>query len=95
MDSKVAKKTSLLADEVLDGLSALIYCGPLDDATLNELNGSNGRLIDEDPAPGVSRVAMPRPPCLTMQDLYDMMGNMKIHQGVLERIPVGSHTILI
>ncbi|GKC52170.1 hypothetical protein Tco_1074915 [Tanacetum coccineum] len=54
---------------------------PLDATTLSELIGSNGRLVDEDPAPGVPRVAMPRPPRPTM------MGNMEIHQGVLERMP--------
>nr|GEW07854.1 hypothetical protein [Tanacetum cinerariifolium] len=65
--------------------------------TLRDLIGSNGRLIAEDPAPGVSQVAMPRPPCLTMQDLYDRMGNMKIHQGSLcatrvEKENENSHT---
>ncbi|GJW44370.1 hypothetical protein Tco_0073169 [Tanacetum coccineum] len=34
----------------------------LDDTTLRELIGSNGRLIAKDPAPGVPRFAMPRPP---------------------------------
>ncbi|GKE69910.1 hypothetical protein Tco_1527982 [Tanacetum coccineum] len=80
----MAKKISLLADEVLDGLSVLIYCRPLDATTLSELIGSNKRLIAEDLAPGVLRVAMTRPPRPTMQDLYDMMGNMEIRQGVLE-----------
>nr|GEX62647.1 hypothetical protein [Tanacetum cinerariifolium] len=84
--NRMAKKTSSLADEVLDGLSALIYCRPLDDTALNELIGSNRRLIDEEPTLGVPRFAMPRPSLSTMQDLYDRMGNMEIHQGVLERM---------
>nr|GEV15616.1 hypothetical protein [Tanacetum cinerariifolium] len=58
----------------------------LDATTLRELIGSNGRLIALDTVPGVSRVAMPRPPRLTMQDLYDRMGNMESHQGVLEKM---------
>ncbi|GKB29682.1 hypothetical protein Tco_0869083 [Tanacetum coccineum] len=77
---------SLLTDEVLDGLSAPIYCRSLDATTLRELIGSNGRLIAEDPAPGVPRVAMPRPPRQTMQDLYVTIGSMEIRQGVLERM---------
>ncbi|GJW81482.1 hypothetical protein Tco_0145457 [Tanacetum coccineum] len=82
----IARRMSLLTDEVLDWLSALIYYRALDATTLRELIESNGRLIVEDPAPGVLRVAMPRPPRPTMQDLYDRMGNMKIRQGVLERM---------
>ncbi|GKD30317.1 hypothetical protein Tco_1241095, partial [Tanacetum coccineum] len=67
----LAKKIGVLTDEVLNGLSAPIYCRPLDATILRELIGSNERLITEDPAPGVSRVAMPRPPRPTIQDLYD------------------------
>nr|GEZ06182.1 hypothetical protein [Tanacetum cinerariifolium] len=63
-----------------------IYYRALIATTLRDLIGSNRRLIAEDPAAGVSQVAMPRPPCPTMQDLYDRMGNMKIHQGQLERM---------
>nr|GEW05034.1 hypothetical protein [Tanacetum cinerariifolium] len=59
---------------------------PLDSTTLRELIDSNERLIAEDPAPGGSRVAMPRPPRLTINDLYDRMGRMKICQGQLERM---------
>ncbi|GJR23777.1 hypothetical protein Tco_0972304 [Tanacetum coccineum] len=54
--------------------------------TLRVLIGSNGRLIVEDPAPGVLRVAMPRGPRPSIQDLYDQMGNMKIRQGVIEKM---------
>ncbi|GKF67750.1 hypothetical protein Tco_0197429, partial [Tanacetum coccineum] len=50
----------------------------LDATTLRELIGSNGRLIAEDPAPGVSRFVMPRPLRPTMQDLYERMGIMEI-----------------
>nr|GEX75060.1 hypothetical protein [Tanacetum cinerariifolium] len=82
----MARKTRLLTDEVLDGLSAPIYYRFLDATTLRELIGSNGRLIASDTVPGVSRVVMPRPPRLTMQDLYDRMGNMESHQSVLEKM---------
>ncbi|GKD57811.1 hypothetical protein Tco_1291198 [Tanacetum coccineum] len=57
----LAKKIGVLNDQVLNGLSAPIYCRALDATTLRELNGSNRRLIIEDPAPGVPRVAIPRP----------------------------------
>ncbi|GJY53691.1 hypothetical protein Tco_0445355 [Tanacetum coccineum] len=84
--NRMARKMILLTDEVLDGLSALIYCRSLDATTLRELIGSNGRLITEDPALGVPRVAMPTPPSPTMQDLYDRMGRMEIRQATLERM---------
>ncbi|GKD30318.1 hypothetical protein Tco_1241096 [Tanacetum coccineum] len=46
-----------------------------------ELIGSNERLITEDPAPGVSRVAMPRPPRPTIQDLYDRIVAWRYARG--------------
>ncbi|GKD79816.1 hypothetical protein Tco_1342437 [Tanacetum coccineum] len=58
----------------------------IDATTLRELIGSNRRLLAEDPAPGVPRVAMPRDPRPSMQYLYDRMGSMVIRQGVLERM---------
>ncbi|GJV23083.1 hypothetical protein Tco_1375778, partial [Tanacetum coccineum] len=74
----IAKRMGLLIDEVLNSLSAPIYCRALDAITLRELIGHDGRLIVEDPAPGVPRVAIPRGPRPSMQDLYDRMGNMEI-----------------
>nr|GEU61256.1 hypothetical protein [Tanacetum cinerariifolium] len=60
--------------------------GALDATTLRELIDSNGRWIAEDPAPRVPGVSMHRGPRPSMQDLYDRMGNMEIHQGTLERM---------
>ncbi|GKD23829.1 hypothetical protein Tco_1225532 [Tanacetum coccineum] len=74
----IAKRMGLLIDEVLNSLSAPIYCRALDAITLRELIGHDERLIVEDPAPGVPRVSIPRGPRPSMQDLYDMMGNMEI-----------------
>ncbi|GJR45380.1 hypothetical protein Tco_1313483 [Tanacetum coccineum] len=81
---RIAKRSGLLTDEVLDGLSDLVFWRALDAIIIRELIGSNGRLIAKDPAAGVLRVAMPRPPRPSMQDLYDRMGNMEIRKGVLE-----------
>ncbi|GJT27924.1 hypothetical protein Tco_0908199 [Tanacetum coccineum] len=53
--TKLAKRLGVLTDEVLDGLSAPIYYRQLDDITLKELIGSNGRLIPDDPQLGVPR----------------------------------------
>ncbi|GJU55716.1 hypothetical protein Tco_1229430 [Tanacetum coccineum] len=50
----------------------------LDTTTRRELIDSEGRLVLEDPQPGVSRVGIPRPPRASMQDLYDRMGHMEI-----------------
>ncbi|GJU34322.1 hypothetical protein Tco_1182676 [Tanacetum coccineum] len=81
--TKLAKKMQVLTDVVLDGPSALIYCRPLDATTLRELIGPYGRLIAEDLTPSVPRVAMPRPPRPTLQDLYDKMGH-----GDSTRVPL-------
>ncbi|GJY80926.1 hypothetical protein Tco_0493677 [Tanacetum coccineum] len=83
---KIAKRKNLLSEEVLNSLSALIYCRALDTTTLRELIDSEGRLIPEAPKPGVPRVVIPRPPRASMQDLYERMGSMKIRQGEIERI---------
>ncbi|GKE09627.1 hypothetical protein Tco_1413178 [Tanacetum coccineum] len=82
--TKLARKTRVLTDDVIRSLSALIYCRDLDTATLRELIDSEGRLILEDPQPGVPRVGIPRPPRASMQDLYDRMGHMEIRQETIE-----------
>nr|GEZ73087.1 hypothetical chloroplast RF1, plastidic [Tanacetum cinerariifolium] len=49
--TKIAKRKNLLSKEVLNSLSALIYCKALDTITLRELIDSNGRLIPKAPEP--------------------------------------------
>ncbi|GJY26131.1 hypothetical protein Tco_0400857, partial [Tanacetum coccineum] len=83
---KITKRKNLLSKEVLNSLSALIYYRDLDTTTLREFIDSKGRLIPEVPEPGVPRVAIPRPPRASMQDLYDRMGSMEICQGPIERM---------
>ncbi|GJT19118.1 hypothetical protein Tco_0877824 [Tanacetum coccineum] len=78
-------KAGVLSD-VLRSLSTLIYCRDLDTTTLRELIDSEGRLIPEDPQPGVPRVAIFRPPRASMHDLYDRMGSMDIRQEAIERM---------
>nr|GFD39888.1 hypothetical protein [Tanacetum cinerariifolium] len=84
--TKIAKKKNLLSEEVLNSLSTPMYCRDLDTTTLRELIDSGGRLIYRDPEVDVPRVAIPRPPKASMQDLYYMMGSMEIRQGAIERI---------
>ncbi|GKB90251.1 hypothetical protein Tco_0962523 [Tanacetum coccineum] len=84
--TKIARKARVLNDVVLRSLSALIYYRYLDTTTLRELIYSKGRLIPEDPQPGVPRVGIPRPPRALMQDLYERMGNIEIRQGAIERM---------
>nr|GEW03386.1 hypothetical protein [Tanacetum cinerariifolium] len=74
------------ADDMIRSLSALIYCRDLDTTTLRDLIDSDGRLIPKDPQPGVPRVGIPIPPRASMQELYDRMGRMEIHQEALERM---------
>ncbi|GJW45542.1 hypothetical protein Tco_0077188 [Tanacetum coccineum] len=84
--TKIARKSRVLSDVMLRRLSALIYCRDLDMTTLRELINSNGRLIPEDPQPGVPRVGIPRPPRASMQDLYDRMASMEIRQEAIKRM---------
>ncbi|GJS12084.1 hypothetical protein Tco_0368880 [Tanacetum coccineum] len=84
--TQIARKARVLSDVVIRSLSAPIYCRDLDTITLRELIDSKGRLIPEDPQPGVPRVAIPRPPRASMQDLYDRMGSMEIRQEAIERM---------
>ncbi|GJS83038.1 hypothetical protein Tco_0749579 [Tanacetum coccineum] len=84
--TKIARRANLLTDEVLNGLSAPVYCRSLDTTTLRKLIDSNGRLVAEVPAPGNSRFVVPRPPHHSIFDLYDRMGRMEIRQGDKERM---------
>nr|GFC42622.1 hypothetical protein [Tanacetum cinerariifolium] len=53
---------------------------------IRDLINSEGKLIPEDMQPGVPRVGIPRLPRASMQNLYDMMGRMKIRQEAIERM---------
>nr|GFA57236.1 hypothetical protein [Tanacetum cinerariifolium] len=67
-------------------LSALIYCRYLDTTTLRDLINYEGKLIHEDPQPGVLRVGVPRPLRASMQDLCDRICRMEIRQEAIEQI---------
>nr|GFA57417.1 hypothetical protein [Tanacetum cinerariifolium] len=56
----------VLIEDVVRSLSALTYCRDLDTTTLRDLTDSDGKLILEDPQPGVPRVGIPRPPRASM-----------------------------
>ncbi|GJR18212.1 pescadillo-like protein [Tanacetum coccineum] len=84
--SKLARKCRVLIEDVMRSLSALIYCKDLDTTTLRDLIDSDGKLIHEDPQPGVPRVDFTRPPRASMQDLYDRIGRMEILQDAIERM---------
>nr|GEV43856.1 RNA-directed DNA polymerase [Tanacetum cinerariifolium] len=71
---KIQKHDLWLLNDVLRSLSDLIYCRDLDTTTLRDFIDSDGKLIPEDPQPGVPRVGIPRPPRASMHDLYDMIG---------------------
>ncbi|GJV14121.1 hypothetical protein Tco_1359444 [Tanacetum coccineum] len=85
-NSKLARKYKVLIEDVGRSLSAPIYCWDLDTTTLRDLIDSDGKLILEDPQLGVPRVGIPRPPRASMQDLYDRMGRMEIHQEPIEQM---------
>ncbi|GJV58253.1 hypothetical protein Tco_1459258 [Tanacetum coccineum] len=73
---KIARKCRVLTEDVVRSLSDPIYCRDLETTPLRDLIDSEGKLILEDPQPGVPRVGIPRPPGASMQDLYDRMGRM-------------------
>nr|GEU87819.1 hypothetical protein [Tanacetum cinerariifolium] len=68
-------------EDVVRSLSALIYCRDLDTTTLRGLIDYGGKLILEDLQLGV-----PIPPRASMQDLYDRMGRMEIHQEAIKHM---------
>ncbi|GKB88947.1 hypothetical protein Tco_0961219 [Tanacetum coccineum] len=90
--TKIARLVNLLTHEVLNSLSALVYCRPLDTTTFREQVDSNGRLIAEEPAPGDPRVVVPRPLHHSIYDLYDRMGRMDIRQGHYDVPLQGAYT---
>ncbi|GJV44170.1 hypothetical protein Tco_1428706 [Tanacetum coccineum] len=73
---KIARKCRVLTEDVVRSLSDPIYCRDLETTPLRDLIDSEGKLILEDPQPGVPRVGIPRPSGASMQDLYDRMGRM-------------------
>ncbi|GJV87603.1 hypothetical protein Tco_1531541 [Tanacetum coccineum] len=79
-------QNGVLTEDVVRSLSAQIYCRDLDTITFRYLIDSKGKLIPDDPQLGVPRVGIPRPPRASMQDLYDRMGRMEIHQDAIERM---------
>ncbi|GJY30259.1 hypothetical protein Tco_0413754 [Tanacetum coccineum] len=84
--TKLAIELRVLTDEVIMNLSTLTYCRDLDTTTLRELIDSKGRMIPENPQPGVLRVGIPRPLRASMHDLYNMMGSIEIRQQAIERM---------
>ncbi|GJU89117.1 hypothetical protein Tco_1301540 [Tanacetum coccineum] len=62
------------AEDVVRSLSAPIYYRDLDTITLRDLIDSGGKLILEDPQPGVPRVGIPRPPRAYMVYNVPMLG---------------------
>ncbi|GJZ81266.1 hypothetical protein Tco_0646260 [Tanacetum coccineum] len=84
--SKLARKCRVLTEDVVRSLSALVYYRDLDSTTLRDLIDYDGKLISEDPQPGMPRVGIPRPSRTSMQDLYDRMGRMEIRQDKIERM---------
>ncbi|GJS57608.1 hypothetical protein Tco_0652392 [Tanacetum coccineum] len=79
-------QNGVLTEDVVRSLSAPIYCRDLDTTILRDLVDYDGKLIPEDPQPGVPRVGIPRPSRASMQYLYDRMGRLEIRQEEIERM---------
>ncbi|GJR54912.1 hypothetical protein Tco_1405433 [Tanacetum coccineum] len=83
---RIAKRLGILSDEVLNMLSASTYYRTLDANIPRELISSNGRLIPEDIAPSILRVATPRAPYPTTSYLYDKISQLETRLGEIERM---------
>ncbi|GKC90750.1 hypothetical protein Tco_1151399, partial [Tanacetum coccineum] len=84
--TRIAKRLGILSDEVLNGLRAPTNNRTLNANILRELIGSNGRLIPEEIAPSIPRVATPRDPRPTISDLYDKISQLENQIGEMERM---------
>ncbi|GKB51755.1 hypothetical protein Tco_0902508 [Tanacetum coccineum] len=84
--TRIAKRLSILSDEVLNGLNAPSYCRTLDGNILRELIGSNGRLIPKEIAPSTPRVATPRASRPTTSNVYDKISQLETRIGEIERM---------
>ncbi|GJX38171.1 hypothetical protein Tco_0251474 [Tanacetum coccineum] len=84
--TRITKRLGILSNEVLNGLSAPTYYRTLDANILRELIGSNRRLIPEEIAPRIPRVATPRAPRPTTSDLYDKISQLETRIGEIERM---------
>nr|GEW11845.1 hypothetical protein [Tanacetum cinerariifolium] len=79
---------------MINGLSSPTYYRTLDANILRELIGSNGRLILEEIAPSILRVATPRAPRPTTSDLYDKISQLETRLGEIERMTCSKMTTL-
>ncbi|GJY73052.1 hypothetical protein Tco_0477483 [Tanacetum coccineum] len=75
--TRIAKRLSILSDDVLNGLSSPTYCRTMDANILRELIGSNGRLIPEEIAHSILRVITPRASRPTTSDLFDKISQLE------------------
>ncbi|GJX40958.1 hypothetical protein Tco_0255948 [Tanacetum coccineum] len=84
--TRIVKRLGMLSDEVLNGLSAQTYCRTLDANILRKLIGSNRRLIPEEIAPSIPRVATPKAPRPATSDLYDKISQLETQIGEIGRM---------
>ncbi|GKE03282.1 reverse transcriptase domain-containing protein [Tanacetum coccineum] len=79
--TKIARKSKVLIDEVVNTLSAPVYCRNLDRTTLRELIDSEDRLI-----PDISVAGVPRAPRSYHWDIYHGVFE---HMAGMYEIPLG------
>ncbi|GJW60084.1 hypothetical protein Tco_0109419 [Tanacetum coccineum] len=83
--TRIVIRLGMLTRWELNGLSAQTYCRTLDANILRKLIGSNRRLIPEEIAPSIPRVATPRAHALKF-DLYDKISQLETQIGEIGRM---------
>ncbi|GJV69650.1 hypothetical protein Tco_1485159 [Tanacetum coccineum] len=81
-----SRRLSLYHSDEINDEGFEVYFQALDGTTLRELISLDERLIAEDPSPEVPRVAMPKGPRPSMQDLYDRIGMLDFLSTWLDNI---------
>ena len=81
--TRIARRMKLLTDDNLNSYSTPTPCKKLNETTLRELIGKDGKLIDEDPQPGVARLVPPRPHRPTIMEIYQKLGEIERRQVAL------------
>ena len=84
--TRIARRMRILSDDNLNSYSTPTPCKKLNETTLRELIGRDGKLIAWDPQPGVARLVPPRPHKATVMEVYQKLGEVERRQAALEEL---------
>lgn len=84
--TRIARRMKLLNDDTLSSYSTPTPCKKLNDTTLREFIGSDGKLVVEDPAPGVARLVPPKRHRPNVMEIYQKLGEVERRKAALEEL---------